>query len=367
MARPKFDPKEFEVVGTYPPLKSFNMSGRPAAQPEPKFDRPISPKENFELLLSGKKPYWIPIHGFYTGDLVQFRPRMHPDNVATHLAFDYEDLIQYETNITTGLFNLPWEWVDMAGGATVHPGKPAVTDINRWEEYVPFPNLDDWDWENCIAKNKELLQTDRLVQVAMLSGLWERLISLMDVENAAIALIDDDQKEGVHRLFDRLCTFYDEYIDRLHKNFNIDAFLIHDDWGHQRAPFFSLETCREMLVPYLKRIVDSCHKRGIYFELHSCGYNERLVPAMIEAGVDLWCGQPMNDYHKLATTYKDSGIAFGVAAPPPAGTEEETRQMAREFVDKYKDLRIVLTGFMANPAVVPAIYEYSRRAYENEP
>ena len=33
----------------------------------------------------------------------------------------------------------------------------------------------------------------------------------------------------------------------------IDGVMFHDDWGSQRAPSFSPATCREMIVPYLKR------------------------------------------------------------------------------------------------------------------
>ena len=108
-------------------------------------------------------------------------------------------------------------------------------------------------------------------QLGILSGFWERLMSLMDVEGAAVALIDEEQKAGVHRLFDALCNLYDEYIDRMVKHCDIDCVLVHDDWGTQNGPFFSLDTCMEMIAPYLKRMVESAHKRGLLFELHSCG------------------------------------------------------------------------------------------------
>lgn len=205
-----------------------------------------------------------------------------------------------------------------------------------------------------------------MVQGGLLSGFWERLMSLMDVDHAAIALVDEDQQEGVHRLFDRLADLYVDYIDRLYKNFGIDGFLIHDDWGTQNNPFFSLATCREMIVPYLKRVTDACHDRGIAFELHSCGRVEPLVPALIEAGVDLWCGQTMNDYYRMATTYKDSNLVFGILLlPEPEGTTEaEIREMAKAFVEKYKDYRIALVNKGASPLFFASVYEYSRKAYE---
>ncbi|MBQ3165842.1 MAG: hypothetical protein IJC01_00740, partial [Clostridia bacterium] len=94
----------------------------------------------------------------------------------------------------------------------------------------------------------------------------------------------------------------------------------HDDWGSQRAPFFSLDTCMEMIVPHIKKIVDFCHSKGLWFQQHSCGKNEMLVPAYIAAGVDLWCPQPMNDIVKLVKEYGDK-LLFGwspVAIPEEA-------------------------------------------------
>ena len=75
-------------------------------------------------------------------------------------------------------------------------------------------------------------------------------------------------------LFSRLCEFYDHYFELLHRYLHPDVIEFHDDWGSQRAPLFSLETCREMLVPYLKRVVESCHKYGMIFQFHCCGKND---------------------------------------------------------------------------------------------
>ena len=66
-----------------------------------------------------------------------------------------------------------------------------------------------------------------------------------------------------------------------------------------------------MLVPHLKRVVDYCHSHGILLELHSCGHNDALVPAMVEAGVDAWCGQPMCDKFALWEQYGDK-LAIGL-------------------------------------------------------
>ena len=65
--------------------------------------------------------------------------------------------------------------------------------------------------------------------------------------------------------------------------------------GSQRAPFFSPETCAEMIVPAMKRFTDHAHAKGLFTDLHSCGHIEKQVPNIIAAGWDSWGGMPMND------------------------------------------------------------------------
>lgn len=233
-------------------------------------------------------------------------------------------------------YDLVWDFVPEAGGATVHPGNPKIEDMSEWQDVLTLPNLDDMDWEDCVLKNTEYCKDQRVVQLCILSGLWERLMSLMDVANAAVAMIDEDQEEGVKSFLDKHSDILVDYIGRMAERFEIDSVLIHDDWGTQRSPFFSLDVCREMLVPYLKKITDYCHSKGIFFELHCCGNNEMLVPAMIEAGVDLWCGQNVNNFDMLTEKYKNDPIIFGVLVDDATftSTEEELREAARNFVLK---------------------------------
>lgn len=371
MTRPLFSEKEFEQVGMYPGVENdlFAAFGMLTIPPHPKMNRPIGGKENWKMLFSGKKPYWIPAGGYAFCDINVFRPRINPDNVACHLIFDGEPAYQYESDvIKSSFFDLEWEYSKVAGGSTVHPGNPKVKDITKWEEYVSIPNLDELDWESCKKNNQEFLNVDKANQLGILNGLWERLMSLMDVDNAAIVMIDEEEQDGVKRFFEQYTDFLIDYIRRMKAILPIDAVLIHDDWGHQHSTFLSLATYREMLVPYYKRITDAIHEMGMWFELHSCGKNQTLIPAYIEMGVDLWCPQVMNDFDMILKTYKDAPIAFGLAETPlsPEATEEEVRAAAKAWVEKYKDYKVSQYFLFAPPSFTTYIYEYSRIAYQNE-
>ncbi len=369
MKRPVFSEKEFDVVGKYPLFT--NTMSVPASE-EPMENRPISPKENLELAFSGEKPYWLPFVGWAYCDIQVFRPRVNPDHLACHTIMDGDLPYDYTTNQMKGWYDLLWDYVPQVGGATVHPGSPKVPDICEWEKYVSIPDLDAIDWERCKKANEEYCNVNKMVQLGIWCGFWERLMALMDVENAAVALIDEEQQEGVHRFFDRHTDFLIEYIDRMRKILPIDCVLIHDDWGHQNGPFFSVDTCREMIVPYLKRVVDFCHSKGIFFELHSCGRNTTNIPCMIEAGVDMWCGQPaLHDFDALAEQYKHEKFVFGVTAPAVAenASEAEIREIARQWVLKHKEHHIALYRSLyvpINPVLKKNIYEFSRKVYAGE-
>ena len=94
------------------------------------------------------------------------------------------------------------------------------------------------------------------------------------------------------------------------------------------------------------------------------------MPAMIETGADLWCGQiDINDLDTIAHQYKDCAMAFGVAGPRVSdnASEEEMRAAAKEWVEEFKDCRVAINAFFKPlpPVLKDALYEYSRKAWQN--
>ncbi len=376
MERTQFNLKELEIKEMHvcgaaqvswqknKALGKDTLQGKERIIKEPLYERPISCKENFKLLLEGKKPYWVPRDGWTCTDVNHFRPRIHPDNVATRIICDGEPFYEYgEELCEKGWFDLNWMYVPIAGGATVEAGEAKVPSMVEWEKYITMPNLDDLDWEHCFNANREYMSTNQMNQLGILSGFWERLMSLMGVADAAMALIDEDEQEGVHRFFDQYADLLIEYIDRMSQKLRIDCVLIHDDWGHQNGPFFSMDTAMEMLVPYLKRVTDAVHTKGMLFELHSCGKNEVLVPAFIEAGVDIWGPQAINDIDGLAKQYKDKPIIFGAVDPAikEDATEEEIKKLAEKWYEKYKDYRVCTWFLVPNKIFMDHLYQISRQ------
>jgi hypothetical protein len=132
----------------------------------------------------------------------------------------------------------------------------------------------------------------------------------------------------------------------------------------------------EMIVPALKKIVSFVHNDlGLYFDMHSCGKNELLVPAYIEAGCDSWSGQDMNDKPMLYDKYGDKiilgiepDIPFDLFNPKPISLDDACAS-AQRFIDKYIPDYLekpVLMGFFGGPdGYDEFFYESCRKAFDD--
>lgn len=352
-----FNKEEVRVNGYY----ESPIPGRPSA---PILNSPLTAKENILMALRGEKPCWYPSVSMIGGDYKPFRPRMFPDNYVAHYIMDGEPPIDWTdiSLIQPSWFDTMWQFEPVAGGALPVPGSQKIDDINDWE-MLTFPNLDDYDWEGCAKANEAYLNSELPVEFGIPTGYWERLMAILPVTEAAMALIDEDSKDAVHAFFTKLTNLYVDYLHRVKKYFNPDIILLHDDWGHQNGAFFSEETCREMIYPYIKRFVDTVHELGMRFELHCCGKAQSLVPVMSDAGVDLWCPQEMNDYEMLVNTYRDRGILFGILVDPvaPEMPDEVAYAAAKKLVDTYKDTPVAYVNYGGSMKMYEYVYQLSRK------
>ena len=358
MLRIPFDPTEVEEAVEYPGFLGVMVK---------RYKTPISPKENYALVFGHKMPLWIPV----SGDTLSLTPRIDPDNIARGSCSEANPLAPEELIGGRDKFGVEWVYIPMVKGSMVRPGNPILRDVNDWNTVINFPDVEAWDWEKSKASNAEYVKTDRFLSITILTGFFERLISFMDFENAAISMIDEDQKDAIHKLFSALADLYIKMVEKYIYCYGIDQLCLHDDWGSQRAPFFSLSTAREMIVPYIKRVSDFCHSRGVYFSIHSCGKNELLVPAYIEAGCDSWNGQDVNDKELLYEMYGDK-IILGIrpdilTVPNKLIDAEETIKTARRFVDKYCEnydkKPVFVESFGISSEFCDSIYTESRKVF----
>jgi uroporphyrinogen decarboxylase len=66
-----------------------------------------------------------------------------------------------------------------------------------------------------------------------------------------------------------------------------DGLWIAEDLGGTHTTLFSPETYRTCLWPYHKKLGTFLHEHDMHFLMHSCGKIDTLIPAFIEAGLDV--------------------------------------------------------------------------------
>jgi len=317
----------------------------------PIYNTPVTPRENVCALYFDKQPYWA-TSGFDTAFVM---PSL------------YNKMLGREPN-NTDCFDRYWEFVELAGGSITHGGNPLFTDVNDWKSKITIPNVDEWDWQGAVEESK--IDTRLSPLFSLVNGFWfERLISFMDFENAAVALIDEDQQDAILELFGAMTDLGIKVIDKICEYFPcVDGINIHDDWGSQKAPFFSEEVARKLFLPFMQEMTSHVHSKGRYVSLHSCGHNDSRIELFIEAGFDEWQPQDMNDTQGMYEKYGDKIIIAVSPDPlPPDATDDDFRQAARDYVDRFcQPGKPSLMGFSAvtmNPAFSEELYEYSRKHY----
>jgi hypothetical protein len=294
--------------------------GGPYARVE-RLTPPITPAENLLRYYRGEEYAWIPD---IASDQVDITPACIPDCVATGFEGGYDS------------FGVKWvpESADSGLPSFVEPGVYKLHDIADWRE-LRWPDVDSWDWKGCAKSYRDAYRDDdRLLRGILLTGLFERLISLMGFEEAAVSLLEDPDE--VAAFFDRLADTNIRIMDHYIDDFGCQSIMIHDDWSAAKAPFFSLDTAMELMVPPMKKMASRAHARGAAFTIHSCGNGLDLVPAYKATGADAW--QVQIDAFDTDALYEACGDDLIIEQYPmvPEGIQGiELESYIRGMFEKY--------------------------------
>ena len=199
---------------------------------------------------------------------------------------------------------------------------PDVPDPNDESMFVNFPKEDDGRYRICWMSN----------------GPWCRLWDYRGMTNSLMDLYTDPER--VHHVTRRVIDFFKAATKRGVEEANIDAIAFGDDLGMQKEPFISPEMFREFYFPYYKELCDYAHELGIHVWLHCCGDLYKLLPHMIEAGIDVI--HPIQKYAldevKIVNEFKDK-VAFWAGMDLqrilPFGTVDEVKAEVHHFIDTF--------------------------------
>ncbi|MBU4254645.1 MAG: uroporphyrinogen decarboxylase family protein [Acidobacteria bacterium] len=146
----------------------------------------------------------------------------------------------------------------------------------------------------------------------------------------------------VHYCLDKLLHLDLEEITRIYETIPGQVLLTYvaEDMGGQEDLLFSPEHIRAFLLPHIRRVINLVHSSGVYVFHHNDGAIRRILPDMVEAGIDLlnpiqWRCQGL-DRRELKKTFGDQIVFHGAMDNQetlPFGTVTDVEREVRENLD----------------------------------
>jgi len=223
----------------------------------------------------------------------------------------------------------------------------SVDDLDRHMEDIinsDMPEYSDMTFEEMGEAAREVReQTDYLLvggnfcahilaACQFLRGWDVFLLDLLERPVFAETLMD--------RLANAHCERFDQYWNSLGQY--LDVVAVHDDLGTQMAPMLSPELYRKMIKPYHKKVYSYIKKiSGAFVFMHNDGSIYRLIPDLIEAGVDILNPVQVTaadmDTKKLKKEFGDILVFWGGGCDTqrilPRGTRGEIRDEVKRRID----------------------------------
>lgn len=167
---------------------------------------------------------------------------------------------------------------DSAGGVLADCSDPHQVEAFDW------PDPDYLDFTETLAA------LDAAGEVYRASGFWcpffHQAADLFGMQHYFMKMYTHPQV--VHSVTQRLIDFYLEANRRFFAaaGERIDALFFGNDFGTQADLFISPRLFDEFVAPYFQALVAQAHAHGLQVILHSCGAISRVIPRLIEMGVD---------------------------------------------------------------------------------
>lgn len=184
------------------------------------------------------------------------------------------------------------------------------TDLSDIDKF-PWPSLEYLDFSEKLAEIQ--LFSDK----AVFSGFWSHFFHIacdfFGMENYFVKMYTDP--EIVTAVTDKIVDFFVEANDRFlyAAKDSFDVVFMGNDFGTQIDCLISPDCLKRFVLPSYKRLIQVAKKHGKKVMLHSCGSIYRVIPDLIDIGMDIL--HPLQalatnmDAKKLAGEFKND-LAF---------------------------------------------------------
>ena len=189
------------------------------------------------------------------------------------------------------LYSETGTFVDMWGVERDFYGGYAITHPLAYAESIEdIENYAHWPDTGAINYRSYIKQMESHQEYAVFGGLFSPFAhvaeSLLGMEKFMIMMLTSP--EVIHHLLDKIVEFYlqcnkilfDKARDKMH------IFHSGDDYGTQLDLLYSPELWRAFIKPRIKQLYDLAKEHGYKIMHHSCGSIIKIIPELIEIGLD---------------------------------------------------------------------------------
>jgi uroporphyrinogen decarboxylase len=174
--------------------------------------------------------------------------------------------------------------------------------------------------------------SDKYILAMIYGSHFEKAYSTRGIENFLADMAGDPKfaRDLLNRIIEKNMVM----IENLLCAPEIDGVLLGSDWGSQVDLLMSPNVWQDMIRPGEQREYDLIHSYGKDVWVHSCGNVERIIPSLVEMGLDV-LNPVQPECMDLATLKREHGadLTFwgGISTQQtlPYGTPEEVKQEVR--------------------------------------
>jgi uroporphyrinogen decarboxylase len=174
--------------------------------------------------------------------------------------------------------------------------------------------------------------TDKYILVSQYASHFEKAYFSRGIENflADMSGEPDFARKLLSRIIDKNMVMLENFLCTR----EIDGVLLGSDWGSQMDLLMSPDTWEDMIRPGEQREYDLIHSYGKDVWVHSCGNIQKIIPSLIEMGLDV-LNPVQPEAMDLATLKREYGehLTFwgGISTQRtlPYGTPDEVKQETR--------------------------------------
>jgi hypothetical protein len=169
-----------------------------------------------------------------------------------------------------------------------HPGRPSLLDWDNFSSYKEkyTPEAEDKSRYEFALKLKSRLPDDSYRLLLFPSFGPSQVVAAMRGFNTYLI----DHRKSPQEIAEALDLVAEYHVNLMKNSFKYglkpDGIWVVDDLGEQKGPFFSPKMFKQHYEASYRSIIDGAHDLGLDVHLHCCGKIDRLLPSLIEWGLD---------------------------------------------------------------------------------